>query len=501
MMKNNTILCGEYPVRILFNDDRTLAWINLHDLCKVLGREELLTNREAIRQLPSSIQIPFRKKGREMWAISPYDVYKLIRPMRRENSIAAGNAAKVETWLNELLEESAIQAARAAEPVRQEDVVFNYQDHPISFRAANNKMMVNATQMARSFGILPAEILRKADFVRYRQHLVDKGISESLDSQIFTTRGRNNGATWIEEELALEFARQLSPDFSAWCNTKVNELMTRGYATLENHPAGPSADTTENLPVPQNLDDAQKLIVAQRHEIHLQKERIEADAYKVEFYDNLIEGRDFYSTTWLAQELNTTPRQLHQFLAEKGICKFEKNQWVAFLPYRQWQIDTPYYWTNHRTGKCHAAGTRKRWSKVGRDLILELWSKEPPKQPELPAGRRRVEDPYKHLREGVDYFAPTQLAREIGISAGRMRRFLERCGVCRFVKKQWAVLPEFQQWQIDVPYYWTNPKTGKRWAFGTRKRWTLLGREKIIELWNNRDFRPKTEGQDELGVD
>ena len=245
--------------------------------------------------------------------------------------------------------------------------------------------------------------------------------------------------------------------------------------------------TTENLPVPQSLDEAQQLIVAQRREIHLQQERIDADSYKVEFYDNLIEGRDFYSTTWLAQELGTTPRLLHQFLAEKGICKFSKNQWVAFMPYRSWQIDMPYYWNNLRTGKCYAAGTRKRWSKIGRDQILELWNREPPKRPELPSGRRRVENPYSHLTEGVDYFTPTQLAREIGISASRMSKFLEDSGICRLVKKQWAVLPEYREWQIDVPYYWTNPKTQKRWAFGTRKRWSLLGREKIIELWNRKN--------------
>lgn len=497
-MKCSTILCGEYPIRVLFNDDRTLAWINLHDLCKVLGHDELTTSKEVLRQLPSSIQIPFRKNGREMWAISPYDVYRLLRPIRRENPIAAGNCNKVETWLNELLEEAAIQSARAMrQQERAEDVVFNYRNHPISFRAANNKMMINATQMARSFGILPSEILRKAEFVRYRQLLVDKGVSENLDSQIFTTRGRNNGATWIAEELAMEFARHLSPEFSAWCNNKINELMTRGYVTLEDNPPQ-EPDTTECLPIPQNLDDAQKLILAQRHEIREQRLRIDADAYKVKFYDNLIEGRDFYSTTWLAQELNTTPRQLHQFLAEKGICKFSKNQWVAFMPYRQWQIDMPYYWNNTRTGKCYAAGTRKRWSKAGRAHILELWGKEPPKRPQLPARRQRAKNPYSHLKEGVDYFSPTQLAREIGISASRMSRFLEERGICRLIKKQWTVMPEFAQWQIDVPYYWTNPKTGKRWAFGTRKRWTLIGREKIIELWNNsRNIRHETAQEDE----
>ena len=95
----------------------------------------------------------------------------------------------------------------------------------------------------------------------------------------------------------------------------------------------------------------------------------------------------------------------------------------------------------------------------------------------------------------MDYFSPTQLAREIGISAIRMSKFLEENGICRFVKKQWVVTPEYQEWQINVPYYWLNPKTQKRWAFGTRKRWTLLGREKIIELWNGRNAPKETEAK------
>ena len=85
-----------------------------------------------------------------------------------------------------------------------------------------------------------------------------------------------------------------------------------------------------------------------------------------------------------------------------------------------------------------------------------------------------------------------QLAREIGISASRMSRFLEENGICRFEKKQWAVRSEYEDWQIDVKYYWRNPKTQK-WAFGTRKRWTCLGREKIIELWNARNAGQGTE--------
>lgn len=481
-MKSNTVLCGEYPVRILFGEDKALAWINLQDLCKVLGREEMMANKEAVRLCSSSIQIPFRKKGREMWAISPYDVYKLMGPIRKENALAARNCAKVEAWLNELLEKSAVQAAQL--PQQQQDVVFNYQDHPISFRAANGRVMINATQMAKGFSLLPSEILRKAEFIRYRQHLVNTGVSESLDSQIYTTRGRNNGATWIEEALATEFARQLSPEFSEWCNTKINELVTKGYATLVNRQEEPIPEF-ENLPVPQNLDEACELITLQQRELHRQHERIQADQFKVEFYDNLIEGRDFYSTTWLAQELGITPRMVHQFLAEKGICKFEKNQWITFTPYRAWQIEVPYYLNNFRIGKQRAAGTRMRWSKAGREQIIDLWNREGEQLPRAEPRVRHNNFP-DNMVEGRDYFTSTQIAQKLGTSSPALHRFLAEKNICRFEKKQWAVHKPYAQWQIDAPYRWTNPKTGKRWVFGTRKRWTLLGLQEITELWNNR---------------
>lgn len=36
-MKSNAILCEEYPVRVLFNDDKTLAWVNCMTSAKYWG--------------------------------------------------------------------------------------------------------------------------------------------------------------------------------------------------------------------------------------------------------------------------------------------------------------------------------------------------------------------------------------------------------------------------------------------------------------------------------
>lgn len=43
---------------------------------------------------------------------------------------------------------------------------------------------------------------------------------------------KNNQGTWMHEDVALEFARWLSPAFAIWCNDRIKELLTTGVATL-----------------------------------------------------------------------------------------------------------------------------------------------------------------------------------------------------------------------------------------------------------------------------
>ena len=53
----------------------------------------------------------------------------------------------------------------------------------------------------------------------------------------------DNGATWMHEDVAIEFARWLSPAFAIWCNDRIKELLTIGMtatqptleAMLDNH--------------------------------------------------------------------------------------------------------------------------------------------------------------------------------------------------------------------------------------------------------------------------
>ena len=98
---------------------------------------------------------------------------------------------------------------------------------------------------------------------------------------------------------------------------------------------------------------------------------------KAAFYDEFVERREWFKSTRIADELNTSSRDLHRFLHEEGICMYSKQQWVVLPAYRSWQCDVPYTWKNDR-GEVFTFGSRKRWTPAGRECIIELWWKKHP---------------------------------------------------------------------------------------------------------------------------
>ena len=88
--------------------------------------------------------------------------------------------------------------------------------------------MVNATEMARRFNKHPVDWQRLPS----TQSLLDT-ITEVRKSHIgnfiVISRGGNaRGGTWFHRDIAIEFARWLSPAFAIWCNDRIMELLSRG---------------------------------------------------------------------------------------------------------------------------------------------------------------------------------------------------------------------------------------------------------------------------------
>lgn len=80
--------------------------------------------------------------------------------------------------------------------------------------------MVNATEMAAAFDKRPGKWLELPSTREFIDTL--SSIRKSDTSLVTTVMGSplSGGGTWMHEDVALEFARWLSPEFAIWCNDR-----------------------------------------------------------------------------------------------------------------------------------------------------------------------------------------------------------------------------------------------------------------------------------------
>ena len=99
-------------------------------------------------------------------------------------------------------------------------------------------MTVNATQMAKPFGKSAKDWLKTQAAKEFIVSLSE--VKKILSADLVKVVYGDNGGTWMHEDVALEFARWLSPKFAIWCNDRIKELLTAPRQSVE----------TEILPPP-----------------------------------------------------------------------------------------------------------------------------------------------------------------------------------------------------------------------------------------------------------
>ncbi|MCT4151332.1 phage antirepressor KilAC domain-containing protein [Elizabethkingia anophelis] len=105
---------------------------------------------------------------------------------------------------------------------------FNYNGNNVSFLVENDIVMVNATQMAKPFSKQPYEYLRLPTTNELIKAITGK--SRIAENQVVKTiRGGLNPGTWLNEDLAIDFAQWLSVDFKLWVSDRIKELMKYGF--------------------------------------------------------------------------------------------------------------------------------------------------------------------------------------------------------------------------------------------------------------------------------
>lgn len=185
------------------------------------------------------------------------------------------------------------------------NITFDYNNHPITFSQKEN-VMVNATQMAKAFGKFPADWLRQKSTNEFVNALSsDMGIPTSSLIQV-VKGGNNEQGTWMHEEVALEFARWLSPQFAIWCNRQIKQLLTTGHTEM----------------IPRTFAEALRLAADQAEMIERQQAKIAEDAPKVEFA-NAITVSD---TTCLIGELAKVLTQNGYEVGQNRLFKILRNE-------------------------------------------------------------------------------------------------------------------------------------------------------------------------------
>jgi phage antirepressor YoqD-like protein len=173
--------------------------------------------------------------------------------------------------------------------------------------------MVNATEMAKPFDKRPVDWLRLPSTNSFIEELSTVRKSHSDDYQaVKTINGGANPGTWMHEDVALEFARWLSPTFAIWCNDRIKELLKVGMTampqTVEAMLANP--DLVIGLAT-QLKEERQKVACLAENNAHLVNKVIESEkslkeaAPKVLFADCVTASKD----TVLVRDLSTILKQ------------------------------------------------------------------------------------------------------------------------------------------------------------------------------------------------
>jgi len=215
-----------------------------------------------------------------------------------------------------------------------ENQIFQYNGSPITFQKGDS-VMVNATQMAKSFGKEPKFWLMNQSTTDYLNEL-SKVRNLTLTDLVQVTKGGNNPGTWMHEDVAMEFARWLSPAFAIWCNDRIKELlqygMTATQPTLEQMIDNP--DLVIQLATQLKREREKKVILEQQN--RLQSFQLKLQAPKVEYVDTVLQSVNTYTSTQMAKELGIrTAEQLHQLLKAKNVMFYQSGQWMLTAKYTE----------------------------------------------------------------------------------------------------------------------------------------------------------------------
>jgi len=211
--------------------------------------------------------------------------------------------------------------------------LFDYEGNKVTFRNENGIAYANATQMAKQFNKQPVHWLNQSSTCEYIAEL-SKLRNLSLADLVIVTKGGNAPGTWMHEDVAIEFARWLSPAFAIWCNDRIKELLNHGFTATEktldelvNNP-----DLVISLATELKKERAEKKI--KEEQLKLANNTINLQAPKVDYHDQVLQAEGLIATTEIAKELGfKSAIAFNAYLRKYKIQHKVNDCWVLNVPY------------------------------------------------------------------------------------------------------------------------------------------------------------------------
>ena len=236
--------------------------------------------------------------------------------------------------------------------------VFSYEGRDVTFNLGNGDVMVNATEMAKVFGKRPIDWLRLPNTETFLNELQAVRKSHRLIETV------NGVGTWMHEDVALEFARWLSPKFAIWCNDQIKMLLKHGNVSL---------GLNEDEMIAKSMAILAQRVEQQKMQLELARSTIQEQAPKVEYHDSVLQSSGLIATNVIAKELGMSAVKLNKELHRRGIIYRCDGVWVLYSKY-QGQGYTKTKTTHYKDSlgrDCTSILTY--WTEKGRKFIHDLF--------------------------------------------------------------------------------------------------------------------------------
>ena len=257
---------------------------------------------------------------------------------------------------------------------------YDYKGYAITFNKGDN-LMVNATEMARPFGKTTKDWLRNQTTQDFLATLSAVRQIRPTELVLIQQGGNGEQGTWMHEDVALEFARWLSPSFAIWCNDRIKELLQVGItatpATLEAMISNPDLIiglATQLKQLRAENAQQQKLLAAQNQTIIDLNEANAEMRLKVSYYDQILASKLTVTTTQIAQDYGMSAKKFNVILRNLKIQRKVGGQWILYAPYNTmgYVHSETFIPDSSTTGKVIMS---TKWTQKGRIFLYETLKK------------------------------------------------------------------------------------------------------------------------------